>query len=194
MAPLTPDQRDITLNGGLLDAPGQSIEILNVRTVATPNVTYLGAFTVWPRDRDSSSDTDLGFPAEQARVIHPAFGVVIPANETAFRHPDETTASPVSVQVGFRLQSGMYGAINDVEVEYRADSEVKRARSGAGAILCLTPCTEAKAHDNVLAWERSLREQLGTVVSDTPALPPVSSARPTKASRPGRRRPSSGAP
>ncbi|MGQ0464782.1 MAG: hypothetical protein ACT4QG_05620 [Sporichthyaceae bacterium] len=144
-----------------------------MRTLTTPNVLYLGAFTVWPRDRDSSSDTDLGFPAQEAKVFHPAFGIVVPAAETAFRHPDETSPGPVSVQVGFRLQSGEYGAVNDVEVEYRVDDEVRRARSGAGAILCMAPCSEADARTQVIEWERELRARLGTYVSDTPALPPV---------------------
>lgn len=171
MEPFSSDNRDFTVNAALLSEPGKVLEIIRLRTLTTPNVKYLGAFTVWPRNRDSISETGFGFPEDGAQVWHPAFGTPIPAAETGFQHPDEEIIRPVWVQAGFRLTSGAVGAVNDVEVTYRADDEERRVRSGNGAIVCVRPCDDADRYKDVLLWERDVRPSLGIVEADTPAEP-----------------------
>lgn len=180
LEPLRPGQSEFTLSAGLIEAPGKSVEVLAVRVLATPNITYLGAVTVWPRNRESSSETGIGFPHQGARTVHPAFGVVIPPAETGFVHPGERESRPVRVEGGYRLAGREVGAVNLAEVTYRADGEIRRVRSETAVIACLAPCREQDRHPDVFEWERELRDKLGVVASDNPAEP-TRTAKPTAA-------------
>lgn len=158
---LTPKQTKFTVSTVHINAPGQEVEILGLRPVMTPNLTYLGAVTVWPRARDSYSDGGPGFPSSAIKDFHPAIGTVIPASETAFKGPDEETPNPVYVNAGFSLASGTVGAVNDVEVTYRVGKEVKRERSGVAVVACMRPCEEREQYEDVRAWQIAVLEQFG---------------------------------
>lgn len=165
--PLDPKQPDFTASAVLIEEPGEQIEILRVRPLATSNVGYLGARSVWPRNRDSAIDGGPGFPTSSMLTHHPAIGAVISSAETGFRHPGEEVARPVRVLAGFRLLSGDEGAVFDVEVVYRADGKVKRQRSGTVFIVCTRPCKQSDTYRNLGEWEERLREQRGVEEIET---------------------------
>jgi hypothetical protein len=145
------------------DGAGKEIEILEVRPLGSPNLDYLGAITVWPRNgKDSTFDGGEGFPADAIRTYHPALGTVIPASETGFVHPDEAgKPRPVVVNAGFRLTGGSVGFVNGVEVVYRVGNDKRSERARTAIIACMNPCAERGAVGSLSEWERSLRDTLG---------------------------------
>jgi hypothetical protein len=144
----------------LITEPGKEIEVVRLRPLATPNIAYLGAITVWPRDKDSVTDADLGFPGEGQRTYHPAIGTVIPAAETGFRFPGEERPRPVWVNAGYRLASGAAGGVFDVEVTYRVDGEERTVRSSRKFLVCTDPCA-GENYDDGDDWAEVMREELG---------------------------------
>ncbi|MGQ0845278.1 MAG: hypothetical protein ACT4QF_14215 [Sporichthyaceae bacterium] len=158
--PLPSKNPEFTSSVILISAPGKEVEILRLRPIATPNMTYLGAITVWPRDRDSITDADLGFPGEGQRTYHPAIGTVIPASETGFRFPGEDTSRPVWVNAGFRLASGTEGGVFDVEITYRVDGRERTERSRRMFLVCTNPCA-GEDYDDGGDWADVLKEKLG---------------------------------
>jgi len=138
---LTPTNSTFSVVTAYIRAPGKTVEILRVQPVTTPNVTYLGAITVWPRDfKDSGTDGGMGFPTESQHTTHPALGVVVPASETTYTEPGNTDPTPLTVNAGFRLSSGDAGAVNGVKVTYRVGKKVKSERSRWAVVVCMKPC------------------------------------------------------
>lgn len=171
MQPFPADQPEFTFMAAEIVAPGQAVEILSVRVLTTPNVTYLGALTVWPRNPRSAPATGIGFPHLGARDVHPAFGVVIPPEETGFIFPGERESRAITVEGGYRLSGAGPGAVNVAEVAYRADGEIHRVKSDTAIIVCLIPCLDKKRYPDTFEWDRVIRDRLGVVESDTPAEP-----------------------
>jgi|GEM_PF-1557722 len=164
---LTPQQTTFNMLTIYIYASGKDVEILRLRPVATPNVAYLGAITVWPRnDGDSALLGGPGFPGDIQRHYHPAIGVVIPAAETSYRYPGESTPRPISVTAGFRLTSGSIGAVNHVEVTYRVGGERKSENSRFALVACIK-CNGPAPHQGVGAWEEAVLAQFGMKESDT---------------------------
>lgn len=160
LEPLSPKKPDFTASTILINEPGKKVEILKLRPTTTPNVEFIDAVTIWPRDKDSITDGGPGFPTDGMSTYHRAFGTVIPAAETAFRHPGEETSRPIWVNAGFRLISGEVGAVFDVDVTYRVDGKERRERSGTVFLVCTTPCEDGKYGD-LDEWEEAMRK-LGT--------------------------------
>lgn len=160
LKPLSPSKPDFTIGALDILEPGRKIEITGLRPIGTPNVAYLGAITVWPRDADSSTEAALGFPGEGVRTFHQAVGTVIPAAETGFKRAGEAAPHPVWVGAGFRLLSGTVGGVFDVEVTYRVDGEERSQRAGATFLVCTDPC-EGNSYKNVDEWAGVMRKDLG---------------------------------
>lgn len=160
---LIPKQKAFTVSTLFIKgAAGKELEILEVRPLGSPNVAYLGAITVWPRDRGSVSDGGEGFPTRGVDTYHPAIGTVVPASETAFLHADDSgRVRPVVVNAGFRLVSGSVGFVNGVEVVYRIGGDKKRERARTAMIVCMEPCAERGVAGDLSDWMTALREELG---------------------------------
>jgi hypothetical protein len=161
---LIPQETAFTVSTLFIDgAAGKELEILEVRPLGSPNLTYLGAITVWPRDSKTSwSDGGEGFPTDGIRDYHPAIGAVIPATETGFTFPEEPgDPRPVLVNAGFRLASGSVGFVNGVEVVYRIGGSKKRERARTAIIVCMHPCKERPVDNDLRTWELNLRDRLG---------------------------------
>ncbi len=161
---LFPTEKAFTVSTLFIEgAAGKELEILEVRPLGSPNLAYLGAITVWPRNsRDSTFDGGEGFPADAIRTYHPAIGQVIPASETGFTYPDEPgRPRPVLVNAGFRLTAGSVGFVNGVEVVYRVGNDRRSERARTAIIACMNPCTERSAVEGLREWELSLRDKLG---------------------------------
>jgi hypothetical protein len=168
---LTPKEPDFTINAVQIKAPGQDVEVLRVRAMASPNVQLLGTLTTWPRDAlDSAALSALGYPSPSIKTYHPAIGTVVPAAETAYVLEGETAPRPVFVNLGFRLASGEVGVIHAMEVTYRAGGETTTQRSRTSVVACMRPCS-AKPEGTLSEWEEAERKELGVVTSDSRDLP-----------------------
>lgn len=169
---LTAQQPDFTLLGIQINDPGEEVEVLRVRALASPNVQFLGARTTWPRNgKDSAILSGLGYPSPSMRVHHQAIGTVIPAAETAFVYDGETAPRGVFVTVGFRLASGKVGLVHAIEVTYRAGDHTRTERGRIAVIACPSPCSAKPKERTLDEWESDVREELGLVVSDSADLP-----------------------
>lgn len=105
---------------------------------------------VWPRDQtDEPYGGGPGYPAPEQGPHHPAFGVVIPAAETAFVPPGFDKTPPLMVTAGFRITSGDVGAVNGVRVTYRADGQTKEQVFRQAIVGCVkpNPCENPKGED-----------------------------------------------
>ncbi|MGQ0845274.1 MAG: hypothetical protein ACT4QF_14195 [Sporichthyaceae bacterium] len=166
LKPLSPEKPDFTIGAVDILEPGKQIEIVELRPIGTPNVAYLGAITVWPRDKDSSTEAALGFPGKGVDRYHQAIGTVVPAAETAFKDPGQESPHPLWVGAGFRLLSGTVGGVFDVEVSYRVDGVERTRRAGATFLVCTSPC-EGNKYKDVNAWAEVVRKDLGVKEIET---------------------------
>lgn len=83
-------------------APGKEVQILSVKAAYSPNVEYLGASAVWPRDHQGTTFAGgPGFPSPRQKA-HDPLDAVVPAAETSFVPPGQTGPQPVTVTLGFR--------------------------------------------------------------------------------------------
>jgi len=165
---LTPQQTSFTVITISIYAAGKDVEILGLRPVTTPNVAYLGAITVWPRNEgDSAVDGGPGFPERGILHYHPAIGVVIPASETSYLYPGESTPRELRVNAGFRLTSGDIGAVNDVEVTYRVGDKRHREHSRVAIIACMKPCKQSDPEQEIFDWEHAVLAQFGMKETDS---------------------------
>ncbi len=151
-----------------MNAAGKTVEILEVRPVATPNVEYIGSIAVWPNEaKGNTSDGGPGFPPATVKKHHPALGVVIPPSATGHLYPGEAKPRDLVVNAGFRLTSVESGAVNSIEVVYRVDNEVRRERSRTGVVACVKPCAdEEKYKSDLIEWQRGLFARYGIEESE----------------------------
>lgn len=99
LAPQEADEASFFLGAAHLDHPGKSLEITRIEPLMSPNVEYLGTFSIRPRDYRWTAvpDSDHGFPAAVMTDRHPALNTVIPATETGVSPPGWGQDSPPSV-------------------------------------------------------------------------------------------------
>lgn len=143
---MEPGKAEFFMGSIYLDHPGKSVEVLEVESLRSPNVEYLGAFTIWPRDFPTNRQTvGRGYPPARLKDRHPAFGTVVPADETAFvpKGFEHRGAPPVVVNVGFRLASGDVGVVNGIRVTYKVDGKKTHKDFRYFAVACVkpNPCT-----------------------------------------------------
>lgn len=167
---LPKNQPDFTMGLFLIERPGAEVTVVEVKPYTSPNVEFLGAFTVWPRDEpDNKLQASRGFPPTPPRshfdpaVRHP-LGEVIPATETAHipDDPDFTRPPPVRVMAGFRIRSGDVAAVKGVEIEYRVNGKRVRELFDHEIIACVdpSPC-EPPAGMSESAWQDQILRQFG---------------------------------
>lgn len=138
--------------------PGSTIKVLDVQALTSPNVEYLGAVTVWPRDLPG---VNIGFgpkyPPPKAKAVH-ELGEEIPAAETLIAVKPFTQPPPVNVVAGFRLLDGDIGAMNGVKVTYEADGKKSTDTWTVAAIACSMTCQESKESEDPDFEKRTLSE------------------------------------
>lgn len=156
---LTENQRDFHLSFDI-DRPGTTIKVLEVQALTSPNVQYLGAVTVWPRDLPGSN---IGFgpkyPPPKAKAVHP-LTEEIPVAETLVMPAGFSEPAVVHVVAGFRLLQGDVGAVNGVRVTYAADGKKTSNTWTVAAIGCVKPkmCKGPTGSDDPDFENRVLRE------------------------------------
>ncbi len=160
-------QPAFTMGAFLIDRPGTEITVLEVSPRTSPNVEFLGAFTVWPRDEpDNKLTTSRGFPPPR-RLFDPAvrhpLGEPIPATETAhipggvYNEPP-----PVRVMAGFRIRSGDLAAVKGVEIEYRVNGKKVRELFDHEIIACVDPLPcDPPAGTSSTEWHNQIFGQFG---------------------------------
>ena len=130
-------QEAFTLSTLDLYRPGAELHVLGVEALTSPNVQYVGAVNVWPRDSAKNAlFTGPGFPAPEIKTHHP-LDEIVPASETDIPAlPGIERPPPLSVAVGFRLLSGDLGAVNGVRVTYTADGKKAVETFRVALIVC----------------------------------------------------------
>lgn len=122
-----------------LDHPGSEIRVVDVSALTSPNVTYLGAVAIWPRDLKSGNvGGGPKFPPPAVREHHP-FDEVVPATETAIVPAGWNGPASVTIALGFRLEGLDPGAVNGFRVVYEVDGERKVLLERIAIIACLKP-------------------------------------------------------
>lgn len=129
---------EFTMSMMYIERPGTDVTVLSVTPLTSPNVEFLGAFTVWPRDFGAYRiDVTSRYPPKQAKARHP-IGELVPAAETAYT-TDGGGSEPLAVAAGFRIRSGDLGAVNGIEVIYEAGDEQVREVFEFAVIACVKP-------------------------------------------------------
>lgn len=119
-----------------LDYPGTEIKVLEVTALTSPNVTYLGAVAVWPRDlKEASVGGGPEFPPPGIKGHH-ALEEVIPATETSFVPKGFEEPASVAIAVGFRLNGSDVGAVNGMRLVYEVDGKKKMELRRIAIIVC----------------------------------------------------------
>ena len=138
--PLDGRERTFTLSSLYIDRPGAEIQVLSVEALTSPNVEYIGALNIWPRDLATNALTvGPGYPAPEITKHH-AVDEVVPAAETNLAPmPGTSSPQPLALALGFRLVSGELGAVNGVRVVYNADGEKVEEIFRHALIVCTKP-------------------------------------------------------
>lgn len=140
--------KDLEFSLGLmhLEHPGKDVTVVSVEALTSPNVEYLGAFTIWPRDLPGDQFSVVpGFPPKYGTAPRHQLSEVVSATETAVIIPGYSDKPPgVSVVAGFRLLSGDIGAMNGIRVTYKVGTKTTREVFRYAAIACLPACKERK--------------------------------------------------
>lgn len=119
--------------------PGSELKVLEVTALTSPNVTSLGAVTVWPRDLlDGNVGGGPKFPPPDIKASH-TLGEVVPASETTFVPKGFDGPGDVAVSVGFRLEDQSVGAVNGVRIVYLVDGKRKVEVHRTAVIACVKP-------------------------------------------------------
>lgn len=135
---MKPGKTEFSLGAPNIVEAGKELRIISVKAAYSPNVEYLGAFAVWPRDHGGITFAGgPGFPAPSQKAHHP-IDAVIPAAETAFIPAGQKGPQPVTVTLGFRLLSGA-GAVNGVTIVYKVDGATKREHFRYAVTGCVKP-------------------------------------------------------
>lgn len=156
---VTDSQRDFHLSFRI-ERPGATIRVLDVQALTSPNVEFLGAVTVWPRDLPGENmGIGLKYPPPKAKAVHEV-SEEIPAAETLVVPKPFTEPPAVYVVAGFRLRSGDIGAMNGVKVTYEADGKKSTDTWTVAGIACLKPkmCKGPAGSDDPEFENRVLRE------------------------------------
>lgn len=160
LASMKAGKTDFSLGTLVLNHPGKDLQVIAVRPLTSPNIEYLGAIAVWPRDLDGqyASSGGPGFPEARTESYHP-IGAVVPAAETGLVPPTWDRPPPVTVTAGFRLASGKVGAVNGVRVVYTVDGEKKSELFPHAVVACVKPqrCGGQEDRD----FEDNVLRQLG---------------------------------
>ncbi|MGQ0623712.1 MAG: hypothetical protein ACT4PP_03515 [Sporichthyaceae bacterium] len=141
-----------------LNHPGKNLTVLKVEALTSPNVEFLGAFTVWPRDApENKVGAQPGFPPKTVESFH-SIDERVPASETAVILPGYSeTPPPLEVAAGFRLASGDVGAVNGIRVTYRVGNESMSEVFRYAAIVCIPDCKKRADWSEDDFSERTLR-------------------------------------
>ncbi|MGQ0847438.1 MAG: hypothetical protein ACT4QF_25245 [Sporichthyaceae bacterium] len=137
--PFPPDEAVFSMGNIDIAAPGAQVQIVKVEPLASPNLEYLGAYVVWPRDYEGGGlSIAAAFPSEILQPKRHAIDEPIPTSET--NRVDTVNGSPVpfSVTVGFRVLSGIAG-VNGIRVTYRANGETLQRIFPLAVVACLRP-------------------------------------------------------
>lgn len=120
---------------------GKDIQILEVKAFTSPNVEYLGANAIWPRDLDPENGQpgvgEADWPAG-THGRHPLH-VVVPAAELEFEPKGFGAPGDLFVQAGFRLASGDLGGLNGLKLRYKVGGKTKTEYYSYGVVVCMKP-------------------------------------------------------
>lgn len=120
-----------------LDFPGSEIHVLDVSALTSPNVTFLGAVAVWPRDlKKGSVGGGPKFPPPEIRGDHPV-DQLIPAAETAFVPEGWDGPASVAIAFGFRMNGEGTGAVNGMRIVYEVNGKRKVEVRKIAIVACL---------------------------------------------------------
>lgn len=159
LAPMAAGASDFSLGDFPISAPGKDVRILSVKPLESRNVEYLGAYVVWPRDSfNNLLSGGPGFPFPTQTHRHP-LDEVIPASETSFVPPGQSTPEPLTVTVGFRITSGI-GAVNGVAITYWVDGKTHRQNFAQAVVGCLKPDPCGKGDTN---FDRAVLKRYGLI-------------------------------
>jgi len=146
LEPMTAGATDFSMGDFAISAPGKDVQILSIKPLMSPNVDYLGAYVVWPRDAFGNAVAGgPGFPFPDQTRRHP-IDEVIPAAETAYVPPGQSAAAPLTVTVGFRIRSGI-GAVNGVTITYQVVGKTHRQNFAQAVVGCVKPEACGKGGD-----------------------------------------------
>jgi hypothetical protein len=135
---VTPTSPDFFV-GVDLSHPGSTVEIIDVAAHTSPNVEFLGAVTIWPRQiKGVSVGAGVGFPPADVKGTHP-LNEPIPASETLFQPKGFGQPGVITVAAGFRLSSGEIGAMNGIRVVYKVNGKRTVKDSRQAGIACVKP-------------------------------------------------------
>jgi len=138
---MDPSNTSFSLGSPMIKEPGKRVQVVSVEPLMSPNLEYLGAFTVWPTDDELYSIGGPGWPDHNLPRRHP-LTEEIPAAVTAarpFPPGSAETHAPVSVSMGFRIRSGDIGALNGVRINYRVNGKMHHEFFAHAVIACVKP-------------------------------------------------------
>jgi hypothetical protein len=156
---MVPGKTSFTMSSLYLYDLGKDVQIVEVKARTSPNVEYLGAFTVWPRDFPTNKY--LGgpdFPPARLKVRHP-IDETVPAAETTVLPEGYRKPPPLTVALGFRIASGDVGAVNGVRVIYKLGGKIKHHDFREAVIGCVqpNPCQSQEGTDHSEFEDQALR-------------------------------------
>jgi hypothetical protein len=155
--PMSPKDTSFSLGAMHLREPGKQVQVVSVKALTSANVEYIDAFTVWPKDWNTSAlDVGPGFPSPDQPHRHPLTEVVPATDSTLKTDPADNNPLPISVVLGFRVRSGDIGAVNGVQVNYRVDGEMRHQYFSYAVIGCVepNPCHAPGNGDSQRWWDR----------------------------------------
>ncbi|MGQ0625825.1 MAG: hypothetical protein ACT4PP_14400 [Sporichthyaceae bacterium] len=143
-----------------IDHPGAELRMIRVEALTSPNVEYVGAYALWPRDLARGSLAIApGFPAKELRMVR-EFGAAITAEET-LRQGASGGYLSASVAIGFRLVSGDVGAVNGIRVVYTVNGRTRHMDFRHAATICASKAACKAADDS--KWSDDVLRQFDLV-------------------------------
>ncbi|MGQ0845257.1 MAG: hypothetical protein ACT4QF_14110 [Sporichthyaceae bacterium] len=149
-----------------LEDHGKHLEVLAVEARMSPNVEYIGAKAIWPRDVEKNGANPgnrFGYPAYEA---HEAFGTVVPPEELDYVPKGWDSPADLFVMAGFRVVSGDVGAVNGIQVTYKFGGKTKRQFFAHAIVVCKAP-NPCKGPDGATAYSQGILTQFGLVPEGT---------------------------
>lgn len=166
---LKQSDRTFTLGSIHIRRPGEEIRVLEVRALTSPNIQYIGAVTIWPKDHARQAlGIGPGFPAPELKLHHP-LDETIPAAQTNIAPlPGVTLPPPLGIAAGFRVVSGDLGAVNGVRVVYTANGKKITEDFRQSVIVCVKPrsCKTPDGEDSA-ARHDAILNQFGLLPKDS---------------------------